>query len=61
MMTQAEAKEYILAEWEALPEAKRPSGVDMVGFALEMKEKYPFRCSGDPYQRIKGWINSRRR
>jgi len=59
MMTQAEAKEYILAEWDALPEAKRATG--MFVFAMEMKEKYPFRCSGDRYQWIKGWITSPRR
>ena len=55
-MKQEDAKEAILREFHKLPESKRNSGADRVEFAMEMIQKYRFKCSGDPYEAIKGWL-----
>jgi hypothetical protein len=55
-MRQQQAKTRILAEWRALPEAEQKSESRAVAFAMKIQGKYPFRCAGDPGQRIKTWL-----
>jgi hypothetical protein len=54
------ARAIILSEWSALPEAERSTQHQAAVFAMKAMPRYPFRCAGDPYQRIKGWLLQRR-
>lgn len=56
MMRQNEAREAILAEWLALPPVERQSEHQAASFAMKKLSQYQFRCIGDRYQRIKGWL-----
>jgi hypothetical protein len=58
-MKKDDAKAAILREWEALPEVERMNDAQIVVFAMKMSRKYPFRCSGDRYQHIMGWLQRR--
>jgi hypothetical protein len=53
-MTREQAKKTILSEWRALPETDRADEQKKAAFALNMMQKYKFRCSDDPYQHIMG-------
>ena len=55
-ITKAHAQELILAEWRALPIADRQTEHQAVMHAMKVKDVYRFRCSGDRYQVIKGWL-----
>jgi len=57
-MTQDEAKREALSRWRLLPKAKRSSDQQAAEFAMKLQHEggLRFRCSGDPYQRIKGWL-----
>jgi hypothetical protein len=58
-MTKEEAKRAVLRDWIALPSQMRKTQVDALVFAMSVKDKYRFRCSGDRYQVIKGWLQDR--
>jgi hypothetical protein len=58
-MTQADAKNLIMREWLQLPNSSRKTGDQAALFAMQLKDKYPFHCSGDRYQVIKGWLQNR--
>ena len=55
-MKQAEAKALIIQEWSILSESQRETDSQAAAFAMAIKDKYHFRCSGDRYQVIKGWL-----
>jgi Arc/MetJ-type ribon-helix-helix transcriptional regulator len=55
-MPQDEARRLVLADWRALPEEKRMSNTDRLLFAMKAAQKYPFKCSGDPYQTVMSWL-----
>jgi hypothetical protein len=57
--TKVEAQKAILAEWRALPSSERKTADQAATFAMMIKDKYPFRASGDRYQVIKGWLQPR--
>lgn len=56
MLTQEMARRRIEAEWHALPPERRADDAEFVIFAMQMKDKHAFRCSGDRYQVVKGWL-----
>ena len=56
-MKQEDAKAEILREFRALPKSAQQSSFDRLMFAMKMKDKYTFKCSGDPYQTIAAWLN----
>ena len=46
-----DAEQEIIQEWRALPDNERRTGAHAVRFAMEIKDKYPFRPNGfDRYQ-----------
>ena len=54
------AKVMILREWMSRPADKRKES-DASIFSIEHahpEAPYQFRCSGDKYQRIMGWISN---
>ena len=55
---QEEAKRMILNEWRSLPREERQTERQAADFAMRMKDQYPFRCNGDHYQIVKGWVQS---
>jgi hypothetical protein len=55
-MTQDEAKAEILRAWRALPADERRTDHQAAAFAMKLAGEYRFRCSGDRYQVIKGWL-----
>jgi hypothetical protein len=55
-MPQDEARRLLLADWRALPEEKRLSNTDRLLFAMKKAQKYPFKCSGEPYQTVMRWL-----
>lgn len=62
-MRQDEAKPLIIDEWRQWRKDKpNRGGTEMLIFYGWLKEERPhlmdFRCSGDPYQRVKGWLQS---
>ena len=56
MMKQEDALRAILAEWRARPESGRRTESQLTALALRMADKYVFRCSGDRYQHIIGYL-----
>jgi hypothetical protein len=58
-MKQDAARSIILSEWSALPEAERSTEHQAAVFAMKAMPRYSFRCAGDPYQKIKGWLFQR--
>jgi hypothetical protein len=55
-MKKEEARQRILQEWHALPEAQRRTEHQAVVFVMKALQRYPFRGWGDPYQTIKAWL-----
>ena len=56
-MHQVNARHDILQEWRSLPKEQRQTNEQAEAFAMQIKDKYKFRCgSADPYQTIKGWV-----
>ena len=55
-MPQDEARRLVLADWRALPEETRMSNTDRLLFPMKAAQKYPFKCSGDPYQTVMSWL-----
>lgn len=54
--TQVDAKREILGRWRALPSSERRTEQQAAVFAMGVAHEYNFRCSGDRYQVIKGWL-----
>jgi len=50
-MKKEEARMSILREWSAQVDKSNPAA-----FAMRMAEAYRFRCSGDRYQVVMGWL-----
>lgn len=62
-LTQAEAKTAILAEWRAWPKKHGGNSThDMTVFFHTLRKDKPdlfrFKCSGDPWQVAKGWLQN---
>lgn len=55
-MLKEDAKAAALKAWRALPAERRQSEQDAAMFAMRIKDDYRFRCSGDRYQVVKGWL-----
>ncbi|UHC20450.1 hypothetical protein LRS73_35555 (plasmid) [Methylobacterium currus] len=57
-MTKDEAKREALRRWRQLPPAERQTDEQAAQFAMRLHHsgELRFRCSGDPYQHIKGWL-----
>ena len=55
-MKKADAEKRIIAEWRSLPRAERQTDAQAAAFAMKIKDKYPFKGSGDPYQTIKAMV-----
>ena len=58
-MTQEEARRLIIAKWRRLPKEQRQTENDAAAFAMKCtydETVNGFRCSGDKYQRIEGWL-----
>jgi hypothetical protein len=58
-MKKDEAMRQVVAQWLALPPAERATEAQAAQFAMRIKDDYQFRCSGDRYQVIKGWLQAR--
>jgi hypothetical protein len=58
-LKQEEALQAILAEWRRRPAAERQTETQLAAFALEMANNpdYLFRCSGDRYQLVIGYLS----
>lgn len=54
-----EAMRDVVAQWLALPPAERTTEAQAAQFAMRIKDDYQFKCSGDRYQIIKGWLQKR--
>ena len=57
-MKQEEAKRLILHDWRSLPREERNTELQAAEFALRIMDRYPFRCRGDRYQVVKGWVQN---
>ncbi len=55
-MNQAQAKAEVLRVWRALPADQRSTEAQAAQFAMAQYPNYLFRCAGDRYQVIKGWV-----
>jgi hypothetical protein len=55
-MKQEDAKAAIIREWMALSFNERQTESQAASFAMQIKDRYAFKCSGDRYQVIKGWL-----
>jgi hypothetical protein len=54
MRPEHEARRKILREWMSQPKEKRQTKEQAEAFAKKVMERVP--CSGDPYQRVIGWL-----
>jgi hypothetical protein len=41
-----------------LPVAERQTDDQAAAYAMKIKDRYPFKCSGDRYQVVKGWLQN---
>jgi hypothetical protein len=57
-MTQNEAREAITGEWAALPPAGRSNEHQAAVFTMKAMPRYEFRCTGNRYQVIMGWLRN---
>jgi hypothetical protein len=55
-MKQEDARAAVIREWMGLPFNERQTESQAALFAMQMKDRYVFKCSGDRYQVIKGWL-----
>ena len=60
-MNRADAKAAILRDWMALPFHDRQTDAQVATFAMEVKDRHPFWCSGSRYQIIKGWLQRQKK
>ena len=67
-MKQADAKPLIIAAfdaWRTERGLRRPTGHDAFAFFGDLNREHPklldFRCSGDKWQRVHGWLIRARR
>jgi hypothetical protein len=56
MRPEHDARRKIIREWMSLAQDKRRTEEQAVAFAKEAIEKHDVHCSGDPHQRIMGWL-----
>ena len=56
MMLKRDAEQAIIRERLARPEAERQTESHAPVFAMKVKDKFPFRTSGDRYQAVKAII-----
>jgi hypothetical protein len=58
-MKKEDALQAILAAWRSLPEGERQTESQLVAFAMKTAHdpEYSFRCSGDRYQHVMGYLN----
>lgn len=54
-MLKDEARDAIVREWLARPASDRTQP-NAVIFAADAMQRYRFKCKGDPFQHIMGWI-----
>jgi hypothetical protein len=55
-MLKADAQKEIEAAWLRLPADEHRTETQAFMFAMKMKGEYRFKCSGDRYQVIMGWL-----
>lgn len=55
-MLKADAQKAIEAEWMRLPSEDRKTEHQAFMFAMRIKDEYRFKCSGDKYQVVMGWL-----
>jgi hypothetical protein len=56
MKPEHDARRTIIREWMSLPRDKRQTEEQAAAFAEKAIEKHPFRCSGNPRQRVMAWL-----
>lgn len=61
LITQAEARRLILAEWRKWPKLSNPAGSnEMFAFYRRLKNEQPellsFRCREDKWRRVREWL-----
>jgi len=56
MMLKEEAQVAIVREWLALPTSARATQYQAFLFAIDARQRFRFRCGGDPHQYIMGWL-----
>jgi hypothetical protein len=49
-----EERRKIIREWMSQPKEKRRTKEQAQSFAKKVKDRVP--CSGDPYERVVGWL-----
>ena len=54
--TADEAREAILAEFLSWPPERRRDPVEVVGFAIEVKRRYRFKCKTNRFHVVMGWL-----
>jgi hypothetical protein len=57
MRPEHDARRVIIREWMSLPKENRRTRKQADTFAKKVMERVP--CSGDPYDRIMGWLSPR--
>jgi hypothetical protein len=57
MRPEHDARRVIIREWMSLPKENRRTRKQAETFAKKVMERVP--CSGDPCQRIMGWLSPR--
>jgi hypothetical protein len=57
-VNQEQAKAEILNVWRALPPEERSTETQAAQFAMAQYPNYLFRCKGDRFQVIKGWVTN---
>ncbi|MBA9063903.1 hypothetical protein GGQ91_003304 [Methylobacterium fujisawaense] len=57
-MLMEDAKREAVRRWRELPLSERRTDEQAAAFAMKLHHsgELRFRCSGDPYQHIKGWL-----
>jgi len=57
-MEKDEAEKRIVSEWLELAAEERATEHQATVFALKKSQQYTFRCKGDRYQSIMGWLST---
>jgi hypothetical protein len=56
-MIKAHVRRLVISEWLSLPREKRTTKLQAVEFALRATKRYQFKCDGEPYREIVGWVS----
>lgn len=58
-MLKSEAERRAVVDWMRLPAKDRATEQQAAIFAMQAARDLSFKCSGDRYQHVKGWLLSR--